>query len=1405
MNSKRVVHVAVGLICALVVSAAVGYAQATNTGTIVGQVSDPSGSAVAGAAVTITDLATNTPRSTTTNPEGRYALIDVVPGTYDVTITQKGFRVAKISRQTVLVGTQLTLNATLQVGVATEVVEITATNSELQTINATVGNTVTGIALDSLPAINRDVATFVTLQPGVMPGGQTAGVIQDQNSFQLDGGQNTNDMDGTMNTYTPSFANDPSGVNSGGATTGVLPTPIDSIEEFKANTTGQTADFNSSAGSEVSMVTRRGTDSWHGTAYEYYLDNKAWDANSFDNNAANIAIPSYHYSRFGGSLGGALIPKKILGGKTYIFGNYQGFRWPNSSSFERITPGPGMRLGLYAFQSCTSGCGTPAEVDTTPAVLNFQPTAVTYAGPTLTGTAGTLAPGTYMPGVTIGGVNSPGCGAANPTCDPRNLGISPVVQAVWNAMPQSNETLCGKTLCDGVNVLGFRANAGLPQNDDFGVVRVDHDFGSKQHFFSSFRYYHLKRATTDETLLTAGGITSESLRPQVPWFYVAGLTSNITSNITNDFHYSYLRNWWQWGTNGGPAQGQAASPGGPAASCNPVAACAGLGAAIEPFGESQTQSLLPYNVNAQQARTRYWDGQDNLIRDDVSYLKGNHLFQFGGSFQHNRNLHQRTDNGGGINYYPTYQLGTTSGSGINLGGDIPTAFGSTQSTTNYGRDYVALLGIASVTQTAYTRSGSNLALNPPLTPAMDSSYIPYYNVYFTDSWRIKPTVTLTYGLAWTLEMPPVEDQGRQIELVDQANQLVSVETYLNTRKAQALQGVAYNPQIGFELVGSAAGGLKYPYNPYYGSFSPRLGVAWNPNYDSGILGSVLGHGKTVVRGGFSILYGRLNGVDLVLVPLLGTGLIQAVQCVGPTTAGACTNGTSTATNAFRVGPTAGACGANCWDGLVAPLPGAAATLPQPTFSGFNAVAAGAGSVLDPNFRPSKSYTMDFTIQRQITPRISVEAGYIGRVLKNEYQSININAVPYMITAGGESFAKAYAAIDLAYCGGVAGLAGGGCNSSAANIAAASSTPQPFFETALGGAASAYCAPFAAAFPTSPCTAAVVSHEGGGKANSHLATQRVWNLFSDLDAAGFTFGRTMLNTPIPNTVNPCPGTSPPQACGVRGQTSSGIDVNASLGYGNYNALFFTVKSSDWHGLTAQSNFTWGKALGTGSVPQSTSSFTLDDPFWFGRAYTYQPWDRQFIFNTFFVYAPPVYKSQNGVVGHLAGGWSFAPILVAGSGVTREANTLSNDSQSFGAGDSLNFFTDESAVPIGPYNTGSASRGTCPGKTPVPCAFPTSNALNFRDPILGFDTGRNAYVLRGLPFWNMDFAVVKNTRVTERVSVEFHTMFANVFNHNQLSNPSTSLNNTSNWGVLNTGPAGDQQNTPRNIEFGLRVRF
>jgi len=1407
MRSKRLSL----LLCAISMLLAVIpyglFAQMAGTGQVVGTVTDPSGAAIVDAAVTLTDTATSAIRTAVSNESGRYNFSNVPPGHYNLTISKAGFRQVKFRDQEVVVGESRTFNVKMEIGAASETVEVVATNTELQTMNATVGNTITGVALNSLPTIGRDVSTFITLQPGVAPDGSVAGAIYDQNSFQLDGGNNSNDMDGSMNIYTPSAAGDTTGglVNSyvtatgGGGPTGVMPTPIDSIEELKVGTNNQTADFNSSAGAQVQMVTKRGTNNWHGTAYEYYYDNN-WNGNTWDNNANSAPRDSFHYNRFGASGGGPIIWKQILGGKWYFFGNYEGFRWPNTTTFYRTVPSDLMRQGILQFKDSN---GVVQQYN-----LSGQGTMA-------------LCPGAGTP-----------TGPDTVPCDPRGLGISPTMQALWKFEPEPTPgASCGAigSRCDGLNTQAFRGTLSLPWNENFAVGRLDHDFGSKWHFYATYHYYNLQRATTSQ--VDIGGFfpgdklgvpTSVHKRPQQPSYYTAGLTTIITNNLTNDFHYSYLRNYWARYFTGGKG------PGGPGVSQQPQ--LPGLGGALQPQGETSSSSLAPYNLDTQRVRTRFWDGQDNLIRDDLSWIKGTHFLQFGGTYQHNFNWHLRTDNGGSVNNEIIYDLasgggtnGNNVGTGVDMTGYVPQAILGVGGNRlkNWYRDYAILLGIPSLTQVAYTRTAPNLAVQPVGAPVFDQSTIPFYNLYFSDSWRMKPTFTLTYGLGWTLEMPPNEKNGKQIVMVGPDNKPISTEAYLKARETAALAGQVYNPDIGFSLVHNVAGHPKYPYNPYYKSFSPRVAAAWNPNFDSGLLSDLFGHRKTVIRGGYSILYGRLNGVALLLTPLLSTGLIQPVQCFSPLSNGTCSpTQTSTPNNAFRIGPTAGGFG-----GLVAPITAALPTLPQPVVPGVNAENAGSSEALDPNFRPSMSHQYDLTVQRQINNKTTLEFGYIGRHYTHDLQAININAVPYMMTLGGQTFAKAYGQMVWQYCGGAAGLAGGNCGGLAGNVVAPNSLkPQPFFEAALGGPTSAYCAGHAS------CTAAVAANEG-----SNIASNAVWSLWSDLDNGAFIFPRSMLNTPIPGTT-PCPGSAPTDpACGAGGQLGTGVGMSVSNGFGNYNAGFISLKMSDWHGLTLQSNFTYGKALGTGSIVQATSQWTVPDAYNLHSAYGLQSWDRKFMYNLFFVYQPPLYKGQHGIAGRILGGWSIAPILSIGSGlpnavVGTDGNILNlyqaGGGQAWGQSDgsSSGFSSFENAINMCGPGVGGSSRHNNPVPSKNypdmgsaffgPSMFQNPEAVYncFRNSILGIDGngGGGAGILRGQMYWNVDLGVRKDIMITERVHLQFDANFTNLFNHPILSDPYNVLGDTADWGALGsisgeltTGAV--QANTPRTIQLGLRVIF
>jgi hypothetical protein len=622
-----------------------------------------------------------------------------------------------------------------------------------------------------------------------------------------------------------------------------------------------------------------------------------------------------------------------------------------------------------------------------------------------------------------------------------------------------------------------------------------------------------------------------------------------------------------------------------------------------------------------------------------------------------------------------------------------------------------------------------------------------------------------------MEMPPYELNGAQVSVVDSNGGLISSTDYFAQRQKAALAGTpsAYNPTVGFSLVRNVGSGLKYPYKPFYGEFSPRASFAWNPRFNDGILGKIFGNGKTVIRGGYGRIFGRLNGVDLVLVPLLGPGLLQGVTCAGASMTGQCLGtGNVDATNAFRIGT----------DGLSAPLPSVSPTLPQPFYPGTGTNPETVDpSALDPNFRPNRTDNFTLTIQRELNSHIQMEVGYIGKIIRNEFAEQNLDAVPYMTTLANQTFAQAYSQIFQAvYFQGV----------NPANVPS-----QPWFEAALGGSGGSYCAGFAS------CSAAVAS-----KNTSLIKGVAVSDLWSALNkASSWQLGRTMLDQPL--------------VAGGVGQSTS-IGMLTSAGWGNYNALFATLRTTSYHGITAVANFTYGRALGNGSTVQATSSATVLTPFDLKAGYGVQSTDIKFLFNIAMFYQPQVFRGQKGVAGHLLGGWTFSPLFTAQSGGGTSPSISSGTCtgcQAFGEAEppaSVSALT-ENAVGWAPFTGGHSAHYGCFGTNGIGttnkyCMSEFTNPAQvyseFRPCVLGYDTSCGGYYdFRGLPQWNIDMSIAKDIGIyRERVGAQVYFLFTNLLNHFQPSSGGLGLSSPTSFGVISS-----QANTPRNLEFGLRIHF
>ncbi|MGC1913258.1 MAG: hypothetical protein WA660_15580, partial [Candidatus Acidiferrales bacterium] len=348
---------------------------------------------------------------------------------------------------------------------------------------------------------------------------------------------------------------------------GVVPTPVESIQEVTVNTNNSTADFNTSSGAEMLAVTKRGTDSFHGSGFDF-LQSSVLNANSWNNNFDGTARPSTHENFFGFDVGGPMLPK-LAGGKTYFYFDYEGLRNPDaiSGTQTRNVPSADLRQGIV-------------QINTSRGVQAFN----------LTGALNVCGPTGGLP------------------CDPRGTGMSSVVSTLWSKfMPTGNTTQCIPT-CDALNTVGFRGDLTLPDNNNELIGRIDHNFGSKLRWTTRYSWYKENIPVTSQLDIggllsgdTLGQYASASKNDNQPAQFVTGLEATITSNLTNSFHFGYTKNGWTWIREGNLPQ------------------FTGQPGPIEIDGES-TNSLNPINVDTQDSRQRTWQEHNYDPRDELAWV-----------------------------------------------------------------------------------------------------------------------------------------------------------------------------------------------------------------------------------------------------------------------------------------------------------------------------------------------------------------------------------------------------------------------------------------------------------------------------------------------------------------------------------------------------------------------------------------------------------------------------------------------------------------------------------------------------------------------------------------------------------------------------------------------------------------
>jgi outer membrane receptor protein involved in Fe transport len=330
------------VLCLVLCTIAPHLAQAQAVGaTLSGQITDSAGSVIVGAAVAIKNLGTQEIRQVTTNSDGLYSAPNLLPGSYEVSASAKGFGKTVQTGLTLTVGAQQTLNLSLKPGQTTEVVEVRDTPADVQTTTTAITSTVDSKTVRELPLNGRDWTSLATLQPGVVsvPNQATTSFSANKGNRgfgnQLaDSGHRPNENSYRLNGIS---INDYSNAAPGGSTG--LNLGVDAVQEFSVITTGYTAEYGRTSGAVINAITRSGTNTFHGTGFFFDRD-KVFDARNFFDGST---IPPFRRIQFGGSAGGPIIKDK-----TFIFGNYEGLRQNQSSSGTIHVPDAASRASAVA-------------------------------------------------------------------------------------------------------------------------------------------------------------------------------------------------------------------------------------------------------------------------------------------------------------------------------------------------------------------------------------------------------------------------------------------------------------------------------------------------------------------------------------------------------------------------------------------------------------------------------------------------------------------------------------------------------------------------------------------------------------------------------------------------------------------------------------------------------------------------------------------------------------------------------------------------------------------------------------------------------------------------------------------------------------------------------------------------
>jgi hypothetical protein len=855
----------------------VGIVAAQGTASrVTGTVVDPSGAVVPGATVILTNEGTQVAFTTQTTSTGTYVFDSVQVGTYAVSVEKAGFKKFISTSNPVNVNQPATVDVTLEVGGVTDVVQVVGSAEQVQTSSSgNFGNTVEQRSLEALPIVGergRNPLQFISLQPGVIgngragTGGNTGGNVHVHGArdrafnFTLDGIDINESSSGGSN-FTP-----------------LRPNP-DSIGQFQVVTSNFTAELGRSSGAQVSLVTRSGTDKFHGTLFELYRTPR-FNANEYENNLNGRGKGQFVQHIYGGSLGGPVILPGYDGRekKTYFFTNIQLLRATQSFLVTRTVYTAAARQGLLRYR--VGAANAPAGT-TSPSID---------------------ASGNPLPGLNIQTYN---VAANDPLCAtrPTQCGLDPTTLALINAAPLPNNFFVG----DGLNTAGF--SFGAPQTErqyDF-VAKVDHSFNDRNQLY-------VRYAQGEQNTFGDNGNAGLRSFPDSPFNFVdtfrnpKNLAVNYrytpTSRITNEFVVGLNKFAFSF-TNPDPNANE-----------NPPFI---LNLPRDPFNATPP-------INNERELTTY------QLVDNISFISGSHTYRGGINFRFQKHDDIRSSVGG-FNTNPSVNFSRVTnpvGSAFN----VPTTGINATDRNTINSAINDLLGrVGAITQSFVAESDEAFA--PARTLFLFDARYNEYDFYVQDTWKIRPNLTLDYGLRWEPKTAPQAGGDDFILRPDRPIRL----------------GEPPTDQIRF-----VEGKL---FDDDWNNFAPTIGFAWDP----------FGSGKTSIRANYRLAYDRMN-------------TFVTSSAIFPNTPG-----TSLGISNTSFGTQAGELGRVRF-GLPTLAPTATpAQLRQPI-----PFSTASLTVFDPSTRTPKTNQWGLSVQREIGHGFVAEVNYIGRRGVGLYGAYDVNQV-----------------------------------------------------------------------------------------------------------------------------------------------------------------------------------------------------------------------------------------------------------------------------------------------------------------------------------------------------------------------------------------------------------------------------